>query len=71
MLGLDALEIASPLRRRIDFEPYALARDHMAAEIGQEARELVVAGCLGDGAVKGEILGDGALAALQGRFDGA
>ena len=71
VLVLDALEIGAPLGRRVDRKPHALARNDMAAEEGEEARELRVAGRLGDGAMEGEVLGDGALAALQRPIDGA
>jgi len=69
VLGLDAFEIEAAFSRRIDVQPYALARDHVNAEIGQEARKLVVAGRLGDGAMEGEILDHGPFAALQGGID--
>ena len=39
----------------------------MAAEEGEEARELRVAGRLGNGAMEGEVLGHRALAAMQRR----
>ena len=43
MLVLDALEISAPLGRRVNRKPHALARNDMAAEEGEEARELAVA----------------------------
>src|SRR5258707_8089073 len=67
MFVLDALQIGPPLGRRVDAEPYALPRNHMAAEIGKEARKLAVASGLGNGAMEGKILSDGTLAALQRR----
>src|SRR6185503_18691891 len=71
MLLLDALEVGAPLGQRADLEPHALARDHMAAQESEKARKLAVAGRLGDGAMEGEILGDGAIALAQGTVDGA
>src|SRR4030095_7814825 len=70
MLALDALEISPPLGRRVNRKPHALARNDMAAEEGEEARELTVARSLGDGAMEGEVLGHRALAALHGGVDG-
>src|SRR5260221_11131451 len=66
MLMLNAFEISLPLGRRVNRKPHALAGNHMTAEEGQEARELAIAGGLGDGTMKGEILTDRALAAIQG-----
>src|SRR5581483_4261406 len=71
MLVLDALEIGAALGRRVGAEPHALARNDVAAEELEEARELAVAGGDGDGAVKGEILWHRALAAPQRLVDGA
>src|SRR5882672_12563216 len=71
MLVLDAFEISPPLGRRVNRKPHALARNDVAAEKGEEARELAVAGGLGDGAMKGEVLSHRALAALQCAVDGA
>ena len=71
MLMLNAFEISPPLGRCVNRKPHALARDDVAAEKGQEARKLPVAGGLGDGAMEREILGDRALAAMQGVVDGA
>src|SRR6185369_13553562 len=69
VLMLDALEIGAPPGRRIDRKPDALARDDVAAEEDEEARELRVTGRLGDGAVEGEVLGHGTLALLQRAVD--
>src|SRR6266404_7895327 len=69
MLALDAFEIGAPLGRRVQRKPHALARDDMPSEKLQEARELAVAGGLRDGAVEGEILRHGALAAAQRPVD--
>src|SRR5258708_49047 len=71
MLMLNAFEISLPLGRRVNRKPHALAGNHMTAEESQEARELAIAGSLGDGAMKGEILGHRALAAMQSTVDGA
>src|SRR5260221_10277184 len=71
MLMLNAFEISPPLGRRVNRKPHALAGNHMTAEEGQEARKLPVAGGLGNGAMKGEILSDRAFAARQGSVDGA
>src|SRR5690349_12504774 len=65
MLVLDASEISPPLGRRVNRKPHALARNDVAAEEGEEARELAVAGGFGNGAMEGEVLGDRAFAALQ------
>src|SRR5260370_39101198 len=62
VLMLDAFEIGAPFGRRVKREPHALARDDVAGEEGQEARELPVAGGLGNGAKKGEVFSDRALA---------
>jgi hypothetical protein len=56
VLLLDALEIGAALGRRVDRQPHALARNDVAAEKDEEARELRIAGGLGDGAMEGEIL---------------
>ena len=71
MLALDAFEISPPLGRRVNRKPHALARNDQATEEGEEARELAVAGGLGDGAMEGEILGHRALAAMERALDAA
>src|SRR6185312_17266070 len=71
VLLLDALEIGAPVGRRVDRQSHALARDDVAAEEGEEARELRVAGRLGDGAMEGEVLRHRALPRLQRAIDGA
>src|ERR1700734_4115665 len=58
VLLLDALEIGAPPGRRIGLETHVLARNDVATEESEEARELRVAGRLGDGAMEGEVLGD-------------
>src|SRR5258707_12739998 len=70
VLMLDAFEIGAPFGRRVKREPHALAWNDVAAEKSQEARELPVAGGLGNGAMKGEVFGDRALAAPQRAIDG-
>src|SRR5260370_23574874 len=62
VLMLDAFEIGAPFGRSVKREPHALARDDVATEKRQEAQELPVAGRISDGAVEGEVLGDGTLA---------
>src|ERR1700744_2683087 len=54
VLLLDALEIGAPLGRRIGLETHVLAGNDVAAEEGEEARKLRVAGRLGDGAMESE-----------------
>src|SRR5258708_3882755 len=71
MLMLNAFEINPPLGWRVNRKPHALARDDVTAEEGQEARELPIAGSFGNGAMKSEILGARALAAMQGEVEGA
>ena len=67
MLLLDAHQIVPLLLRRAHGHAHALARNDVAAEVFEELGEARVAGGLGDGAMEGEVLVDGALAAREWR----
>src|SRR5690554_1910320 len=69
MLVLDAFEVGPPLGRRVHRQPHALAWNDVAAQETQETRELAVAGRLGDGSVKGEVLLDRPVAVAQSPVD--
>src|SRR5262249_5449270 len=68
---LDGRQRAAPFARRVNRQPHALTWNDVAAQEGEKARELPIAGGFGDGAMEGEVFGDGALADLQRAVDGA
>ena len=70
MLVLNAIEIGPPLFCGSDRHPDGLTRNDEAAEVIEEARELRIAGCLRDPAVKGEVLIDSGITASDRGSDG-
>ena len=68
MLALERLEVDAA-RGRLGRAPDRAAGNDEAAEIFKETAELRVAGAVGDGAVEGEVLVDGVVAALDRRLD--
>lgn len=69
VLLLDASAMGTPLGQRVDRQSHAVARNDMAAQEREEARELRIARRFGDRAMEGEVLGDRAFAAAQGAID--
>src|SRR6185312_5279591 len=69
VLALEGAQVDAA-RRRLGRAPDGPARDDEAAEIFEEAAELRIARAVGDGAMEGEVLVDGIVAALDRRLDG-
>src|SRR5579859_1239427 len=69
VFALEGREIGALAFRAMRRDPDALPGNDEATEIFEEMRELQIAGRHGAGAVKGEILVDRALAAVERRID--
>src|SRR5258708_27140343 len=70
VLFLDKVKIRAPAAHALGQPAHDAARNAMAADELQEARELRIAGCLRDRLMQAEVLVDGALAVIGGAIDG-
>src|SRR5262245_13290126 len=69
MLLLNARQITVLLGSRSQGGADAVSRDHVLSQIREKQRKLRVGGGIGDGTMKGKILVDGTVAAIDGGLD--